>query len=316
MHATLLFVVAAFAQLAAPPTSSSNTVPGADPSYPAIIHAENDIRIFAEAEGLLTKLLVREGSHVKRGDLIATIDDRTALAAFDVAKSSFRAADERAKDKIEEQYAEAAAGVAKLDYEMSVQANTDNPNTISLIDMEKKKLDWRRATLQIEKAQKDQVLARFEADVKDAERRAAEVALDRRKIFAPFDGEIEDMILHESEWVNPGDPIMRLIQFDVMWVETWVNSQDHDPSELQNRPVTVRISLAHGREAKVQGRVIHVSQSTTDATRGYAKYRVRAEIQNQRSGDFWLVRPGLPAWMDIHVNQPAVTAAATAPPAR
>jgi multidrug resistance efflux pump len=316
MHATLLFVVALAAQVAAPP-STSNTMPGADPSFPAAIRAEIDIRVYAEVEGLLTKLLVREGDHVKLDQLIAAIDDRTAQAAVDVAESTVRGADKRATDDIEKRYAEAAAGVAQKDYEMSLKANADNPGVISDIDIEKKRLDRDRARLQIEKAMNDQVLAAFDADVKHAELRAAKVALKRRQIYAKSDGEIQDMILREGEWVNPGDPIMRLVKFDVMWVESYVKTQDYDPAELQGRPVTVRITLARGREVAVQGRIIHVNQSTIDTTMGYAEYLVRAEIQNQRTGDFWIVRPGLPAYMTIHVNQPAVTAAAaTASPAR
>ena len=314
MHATLLFVVALFAQVATPSTTS-NAMPGADPTFPAAIRAEIDIRVYAEVEGLLTKLLVREGAHVKQGDLIATIDDRTAQAAFEVARSTLRAATARAEDTIEEEYAVKAAGVAEKTYQASVQANSGGQKVVSQIDLEKQKLDWERALLQIEKAKKDQILARFDADVKAAELDAAEVALERRKIFARFDGEILDKILHEGEWVNPGDPILRLVQFDVMWVESYVKTQDYNPAELQGRPVTVRIMLARGQEVAVKGRIIHVNQSTIDTTSGYAEYLVRAEIQNQRNGEFWLVRPGLPAWMDIHVSQPAVSAAAAAPDA-
>jgi multidrug resistance efflux pump len=316
MHATLLFVVALFAQLAAPP-STSNTMPGADPTFPAAIRAEVDVRVYAEVEGLLTKILVREGDHVNVDQQIAAIDDRTAQAALAVAESTVRGADKRATDDIEKRYAEAAAAVAQKDLEMSLQANASNPGVISDIDIEKKKLDKDRARLQIEKAMNDQVLAAFDADVKHAELDAAKVALDRRKIHAKYEGEIQDMILHEGEWVNPGDPIMRLVKFDVMWVESYVQTKDYNPSELQGRPVTVRITLARGQEVAVQGRIIHVNQSTIDTTSNYAEYLVRAEIQNQRTGDFWLVRPGLPANMTIHVSQPAVTAAATmATPAR
>jgi multidrug resistance efflux pump len=315
MHATLLLVVAIFAQVAAPP-STANTMPGTDPSFPAAIRAEVDVRVYAEVEGLLTKIFVREGDHVSVDQQIAAIDDRTAQAALAVAESTVRGADKRATDDIEKRYAEAAAAVAQKDLEMSLQANASNPGVISDIDIEKKKLDKDRARLQIEKAMNDQVLAAFDADVKHAELRAAEVALERRQIFAKYDGEIQDMILHEGEWVNPGDPIMRLVKFDVMWVESYVQTKDYNPAELQGRPVTVRITLARGQEVAVQGRIIHVNQSTIDTTSNYAEYLVRAEIQNQRTGDFWLVRPGLPASMTIHVSQPAVTAAAAATPAR
>ena len=50
------------------------------------------------------------------------------------------------------------------------------------------------------------------------------------------------------------------------------------------------------------GRITHVGQ-TVQAVKG--DYLVRAEIQNQRNGDYWLIRPGLRAEMTIHVSQPA-----------
>jgi len=310
MSALFLLVLAAFGQLAADPPS---TRPGADPSYKASIRAMNDNHAFAQTEGLLTTLNVKQGSQVKKGDVLALVDDLRAQAAVDVAQFGYVAADERAKDTIEEQYATRAHEVAVLDYKQSEEANRSSSkgNVISPIEIEKKRLDADRARLQIEKAQKDRRLARLDADVKNAELEAAKVELKRRTIRAAFDGEVQELLVHESEWVNPGDPILQLVQFDVMWVECYVAASKYDPAELQGRPVTVRVNLARDRQASVAGRIVFVSQNyleSSDAETYGSEYLVRAEVQNRREGNFWLVRPGMSAWLTIHVNQPPVDA--------
>jgi multidrug resistance efflux pump len=143
--------------------------------------------------------------------------------------------------------------------------------------------------------------------VKKAELAAAEIALDRRTIQAPFDGEVQQLIMHQAEWVNPGDAILRLVQFDVLQVDGYVNARDYDPIDVQGRPVTVRVQLARGKELSIAGHVIYVNQTVLDD-----EYLVRAEIQNQRNGEYWVIRPGLAATMTIHVTQDPVAAPAEA----
>jgi multidrug resistance efflux pump len=281
--------------------------PGAEPTVEASIRSQNDVRIYAGVEGELIQLPVREGARVTEGQVLATIDDRQAKAAVEVARIGYEAAQERADDNIEERYAKAAAAVAKVNWEKVLEANRDFADAVPEIDIRQKKLEFDRATLQIEKSRKDQVIAGKEADVKKAELDAAQIALDRRTILAPFDGEVQQLILHQAEWVKPGDPILRLVQFDVLQVDGYVNARDYDPIDVQGRPVTVRVQLARGKETTITGRVVYVNQIVLDD-----EYLVRAEIQNQRNGDYWVVRPGLPAQMTIHVSQDPVAAPAQA----
>jgi multidrug efflux pump subunit AcrA (membrane-fusion protein) len=279
----------------------------------AAITAQNIREIPAESEGVLMSLAVREGSRVKAGEVLATIDDRLAKAQIEIAQSSLDAAIEKANDKIEEEYARAAANVAKVDLKRSFEVNQKTPGAISDTEMLKKKLDETRSVLQIEKAQKDQLLAGKDAEVKKAELKAAIISLDRRTIKAPFDGEVQTLYQKESQWVNPGDPILRLVQFDVLHVEGYVRATAYDPIELADRPVTVRVQLARGHEVSLPGKVIYINQSVLPlggANRPGSRegiYLVRAEIQNKRSGNYWVVRPGLEAEVTIHTSQPPVT---------
>lgn len=307
MSASLLAILALFAQLGAGSPYRTTDQPrvdaNGDPVFSsASITAEEDAIIPAEAEGTLVNISVKEGDRVAKGTVLATIDDRQALAAVDVAKISLDAAMERASDDIEEKYAVAAADVAEVDWKKDKEANQRVPNSVSEIQIIQKKLVLDRSNLQIQKAKKDQVIAKKEAAVKGGELKAAEIGLARRTAAAPFDGEVQQLYQKQAQWVNPGDPVLRLVKFDVLRVETYVSADQYDPVDLAGKPVTVKVRLARDREVKLPGRITHVGQ-TVRAVKG--DYLVRAEIQNQRDGDYWLIRPGLLAEMTIHVNQPA-----------
>lgn len=319
----LVLVVAAFGQISAEPGGSPATAPAAgapverptgDPQYPGSVRALKrfDIPIYAEVDGLLTAVPVTEGMQVTKGQLLASIDERHAQAAVDVADISLQAARARAEDDVERRYAVKAAAVAYVDWQRLLEANAATPGVVPEIEIRQKKLVHERSQLQIEKADIDRMLAGKDADVKEAELKAARIALERRRIVAPFDGEIQQVMLNQSEWVNPGDPIMRLVNFNVMQVEFAVPSSEFDPVELDGRPVTLTVTLARGRKATAPGHIVFVNQSLLESDEHYSYYLVRAEIANQREGDFWLIRPGLPAMVTIHVNQPVVEAAAPA----
>jgi len=309
MSASFIAILALFAQVgaggAAPYRSADQPRIDANGDLvlsAASITAEEDSIIPAEAEGTLVKIAVKEGDRVSEGSVLATIDDRQAQAAVDVAKLTLDAATERANDKVEEKYAILAADVAKVDWEMDIETNKRVPKSVPEIQLRQKELVYDRSNLQIEKARKDQVIAKKEAAAKGGELKAAEIGLARRTTKAPFDGEVQQLFQKQAQWVNPGDPILRLVKFDVLRVENYVNASQFDPVELDGKPVTVKVRLARDREVTLPGRVTYVSQ-TVQAARPY--YLVRAEIENQRNGDYWLIRPGLQAEMTIHVSQPA-----------
>ncbi|MCH7751932.1 MAG: HlyD family efflux transporter periplasmic adaptor subunit [Planctomycetes bacterium] len=263
------------------------------------LKGEDEIRIPAQVSGVLISMPVKEGSWVAKGDLLATIDDREAKAALQVAQYGLQSAQQRAQEDIEIRYAQAAEAVAKIDVLQDLKANRDFAGSIPEIEIRRKKLDLTRSTLQIEKAQKDQILAGLEAKTKGAERDAAQMALERRTILAPFDGEVVTTYRHQSEWVNPGDPILKLVRFDTLHVEGFVYSDQYDRGELQGKRVTVNVVRARGRAISVEGSIVYVDQMV----RSDGSYPVRAEVKNEREGDNWLIQPGLKARMTIHLNE-------------
>lgn len=262
------------------------------------IKGENEIRIPAQEAGVLIGMPVKEGSRVAKGDLLARIDDREAKAALQVTEYSLQSAQQRAQEDIEIRYAQAAEDVAKVDVLQDLKANRDHPGAIPDIEIRRKKLDLKRSSLQIEKAQKDQILAGLESKTKEAERDAAKMALEWRTITAPFAGEVVTTYRHQSEWVNPGDPILKLVRFDTLHVEGIAYAHLYDRGELQGKPVTVKVARARGREITLQGNIVYVDP----IVQSDGSYRVRAEVKNEREGNNWLIQPGLEARMTIHLN--------------
>jgi multidrug resistance efflux pump len=265
---------------------------------PCAVKAQEDIRLPAEEAGVLIKLPWKEGALVQKGDLLASINDLQAKAGLEIAEIGLQSAKKRAESDIEVRYAQKASKVALADWEQDMAANRRTPGAVSEADLRRKKLDYERLELQIEKAQNDDVLAKYEVKTKAAELKAAHLALERREIRAPFDGEIVNLYRHESEWLSPGDPILRLVRFDTLHVEGYIDSSRYNPEQIDGRPVTIEVILAREKKIEATGKIIYVSQQV----QGDRRYLIRAEIPNRRQGKYWLFRPGLKASMTIHLK--------------
>lgn len=274
-------------------TSSANPV-----LTGCLVKVDDDIKLPSKEAGVIVHLAVEEGSQVKAGDKLAQIDDSEPQMQKKAANYAWAAAVKKFEDDVEIRYSTKAAEVAKAEHELMLETNRQAEKAIPLVEVRAKKLEWERSTLAIEKAQHEKELAKFEAYTKQTEFDAAELKIQRRSIVAPFDGEVVGVIRKQEEWVNPGEPILRLVRLDTMRVEGAVEQSDFEPYELQGCEVTVDVEMAHGQKKTLPGRITMVSS----LVRGDKKYLVRAEIANVQENGHWLLRHGLPATMTIHLN--------------
>ena len=298
---SLLAVFLLCGQVNAPASSRYSTVDAdGNPVISGIIRVQDEAEIPAMEAGVLTKLYVREGARVKKGDDLAQIDDRRAQAGLKVAEYNETAAKKRAEQKIEIDYAKAASAVANAVLKKALAANRIAKDAVSETEVDRAKLDRTRAILQIDKALNDQVMAGYDADTKTAEREAAEMALEWLTIRAPFDGDVVETKVHKSEWVHPGDTILKLMRFDKLYIEGDLYADEYDRSEVNGKPVTVEVLKARGRKVTVTGKVVHVEQRLAGSR---SRYTVRAEVNNELINGSWLLQPGGVARMTIHLDQ-------------
>jgi multidrug efflux pump subunit AcrA (membrane-fusion protein) len=262
---------------------------------------ENYIEISADKEGTLQRLSVREGTIVREGDAIGQIDDAEPQMQLKVASQKLAAAYAKAMDKIEEKYAQAASDAAQADYEDQLAANNSGiDGVVSETELRAKKLEWVRANLQIEKAQKDRELAAWDYRVAKVEEDAAKLEIARRVVKAPFAGQVVKLFRKQGEWVDPGESILQMARYDVLQCDGNVNLADYDPREIEGCEVTIQAIVGNGREQVAKGRVTYVEQQVMYD--GDYTYRVVAEIPNQVDRGRWSLYPGLKTTMTIHLG--------------
>jgi multidrug efflux pump subunit AcrA (membrane-fusion protein) len=274
-----------------------------NPEIKSVVRVADSIKLPAKEPGVLVHLGVKEGSIVRRGQEIGKIDDTEPRMKKIAAGADYAGAYKRWKEDIEIRYAKAQADVAKAEYDQLVETNRMAAKAVAEVDIRKAKLEWEHFKLAIEKSYHDQELAKFEAFTKQAELDAAELAIQRRTIVAPFDGVIEELKKKQDEWVQPGDTILTLLRLDTMNVEGAIAQGQYDQHEVQGCDVSVTVKLARGREVTARGKIVKVSNIVQyRGANSPGVYNVRAEVPNTQEHGTWVLRDGLPATMTVQLG--------------
>lgn len=280
-----------------------------DPVIPkCMIGLVDDIQVPASDAGVLTHLGVREGSAIRAEDVLAKVDTREAEAQRNAAKYAVESALQRWKDDIEERFA-----LAQLEHAKSALTEIRNANkdlqAVTNDEVRTAELNVKRSELAIEKAQHDRTLAGHEYWVKKAELELAQIAVDKRTVFAPFDGVVLEVLRHQNEWVSPGDPIVRVIRLDTLQVDGYVNLDEYSPSQIDGCEVTVDVKVGPNKTISTAGRIVNIDPIAGTDGKG-SRYLVRAEIANRQEDGRWQILSRLPAKMTIHLGTGGVAVGA------
>ena len=121
----------------------------------------------------------------------------------------------------------------------------------------------------------------------------AEANVQRRQIVAPLSGQVVERYRTAGEWLNPGEPVLRIMRLDRLRVEGFVNA-DQFGVELLHRLVSVAVLLPGERQETFSGKIIFVSPEVEPVT---SRVRIWAEVDNPQL----LLRPGVKASMTIQL---------------
>jgi multidrug efflux pump subunit AcrA (membrane-fusion protein) len=269
-----------------------------------LVSPKQEAQVPAQEAGVIVSIKVTEGQFVKKGDILAQIDDTIPQAEKKKAAAEQAAATEKANSDVNIKYATAAAGVAEFTYRKNKEAFDNVKNSVPWVEIKRLELDWTRALFQIEQAHVDQRVDKLTANAKGAEVDAAEESIRHRQIRAPQDGIVTEIIPHEGEWVKPGDTVMHIVRMDRLRVEGYLKSSQFAAQDIRHRKVIVSISLAHHPEpVQFAGEVVFVSP----IVEANGEYHVRAEVDNrpavEGANEFWLLHPGDTASMTIDTTK-------------
>ncbi|MEN6450045.1 MAG: HlyD family efflux transporter periplasmic adaptor subunit [Thermoguttaceae bacterium] len=263
-----------------------------------LLSLSEEAQVPAQEAGALVKIPVREGQQVAAGELLAQIDDQIPQKQKEVAYFKLKVAEKQATDDVDVRYAEAAYWVAKKKLDKYEEANHKTPGTIPETEVDLQRLERDKFLLSWEKAKKDLAVAALQKEVSKAELAAAEVGVTRRKLTAPLDAVVVELSRHQGEWVQQGDPVMRLVRIDLLRVEGFLNASKYRQSEIQGRPVQVVVTLPHGQRETFTGKIVYVKPLVEAG----GDFLVRAEVQNRKDGGAWLLSPGMSAEMTVQLK--------------
>jgi len=265
----------------------------------------DEVKVPTREAGVIVRLAVRQGDVVKKGDVLATVDDDQPQMEKRRAEAEHKQAVSKASSDVDVRYSEKAYDVAKATYDKAEQSHDRVKDSVGEVERRRLKLESEKTQLQIEQAKLERHLASLAATSKEVELEAAQQGIERRLIRSPLDGEVEEVFPHEGEWLQPGEPLARIITIDRLYVEGFVDASLFGPASLRARAVTVKVTLNNGRVESFEGRIFKIKHRVEGGS-----YRVVAEVKNRQDGGEWLLRAGQIVRMTVHSGRPPTRSAA------
>lgn len=287
------------------------------------VKPEVQVNVGANAFGRITKLFVKEGDHVRKGQMLVQLEN--IQSASDVAGAK-AALESSVTDQIAAQAALKTAQEAlksstadylqkKQDYERN--SNLYKAGLISTADYETKKALYEVASAT--QAQDQSRVNQAKAQLDSAQGHVAQAratlthtsdVLSKTIYAAPFDGVVTYVPVHEGETVvvgiqnSPGSTLMTLADMSVITAEVQVDETDIVNVKL-GQPADVTIDAIPGKTFK--GEVTQIGDNAIVRSTGLATSQSTASSQEAK--DFKVVvrlkeppqniRPGLSATAKI-----------------
>ena len=197
----------------------------------ANLKSRKNVVILSEFQGALKNLFVREGQLVKKGELLAEINDSGLKEQLD---------------------------------QMLIQANYTKDNFDRIKRLWEKNIG---SEMQFLKAKSD-----FERNNKMVEQIRDQ--LSKTKIYAPFDGEIDEIISNLGSNLVPGSSILRVVNLDIIYAEAQVPEKYVSSIELGTEAL-VSIPLLN---KEVTSKIV---QSGNFINPNNRTFRVEAPVENK-----------------------------------
>ncbi len=181
---------------------------------------------------------------------------------------------------------------SKLDIEIAKneQSIQSLRSTSKSATVDQQQIATRRLDFELKKATSDSGIGTLTAERTKTSVEIAREKLDRRRIHSPLSGIVVERLKNEGEWVEAGEPVLRVIRMDRLLVEGYVNADLVDQSS-RGRAVSVEGSSREGT-VSVEGQIIFVSPEIDSVNN---QVQIKAEIENPNL----VLRPGQPVEMTI-----------------
>lgn len=259
------------AKTATPPAAIPvNVATAAEQSWPAVYEATGTVRartsavLAARIAGYIREVRVREGDHVREGDLLVTLDSRD----LEVNVGHAAAALEEIRSSIPEAESGIAAATANLELAQSTFRRMQDllaKRSVSSQEFDEAAAKLKAAQAQLamaraRRAELDAQAARVRQDVK-----AAEVARTYAEITAPFSGLVAAKGAEPGAMAAPGVPLLTIERDGSYRLEA--NVEESRLGGIRTgQPVAVRLD---GVDRAVDARVSEIVPAIDAASRSF-----------------------------------------------
>lgn len=270
-------------------------VRGAEPIVidSALLRLTQQIDVPARAQGLLSSMSVAEGDIVKQGVSLAQIDDAEARLLQQRAVLELGLQREKVNNDVAIRTAQKTVAFQRAERDRLEVAAKGLPGSVSASELEEHRFNAAQAELKLEEA-----LHEHQVDLQTMALKGVEVDLGKhnveiRKIAAPINGVVVEVLKHPGEWVEPGEKVLRVVSIDRLRAEGLIDVRKL-PAHVVGAPVVVTVNLPDKGATTFTGKVVFVSPEVNPVN---GQTRVWAEIENTGG----LLRPGLRPQMKIQL---------------
>lgn len=236
-----------------------------------IIQPLQETEIYAQVSGTITRLSIREGSFVRKGSLLAQIDDTLLRIAYQKTQEKFhKALREYALQKV----LDVSANDKRVNIEKLRAFNDKGTQNVNDIEV-----------LQFLQNHSRRELFAISVGLNESriDLRQAEIVLKNASIESPFEGFVADLDANEFEFVKAGQKLMRIISLDKLVVEVGILETEIQFLKLGTK---AKIEIAAFPGKTFEGTVSTINP-ILDPENGTC--RVRIEVDNSKR----IIKPGM-----------------------
>jgi macrolide-specific efflux system membrane fusion protein len=257
----------------------------------ALLRLIQQVEVPARAQGVLTSIEVVEGDSVQLGDVLAQVDDSEAKLLEGRAAIELEVSKETVKSDVAVRAAKQAFQFNKAEHERLERAAQGIRGSISLSELEELKFRAEQAALDLEKAQHEARLDQLTVELKQKELQLSKHNVEVRKVAAPINGVVVEVLRQPGEWVEPGDKVLRIVRLDRLRVEGLIEVPDI-ASDLRNAQVTLSLNVPGRGPTNFPGKIVFVSPEINPVN---GQVRIWAEVENKDG----ILKPGLRTKMTL-----------------
>jgi len=254
---------------------------------PGKIEARTQVKVSADVPGKITHLIVKEGDHVKKGQLMLQLDDTQYTAMARQARATLAGDRARLND------AQSALKLAESNYDRS-KAQYDE-NLLS-------KAEWDQANHSVESARLAVAAAKEEIARSEGALAGAEDNLSKSRFLAPFDGVVSALNVEQGEIVitgtmnNPGTEILTVSDMGRMLVRADVDETDVVDMKLGQK---AKITVDALPDTSFNGTVVEIGNTAKRTVTSTAEGQTNFEVKVVFDDNVPQVRPGMTADVEV-----------------